>query len=161
MKRATKYVDQRRLGAVLWQAQRTLTVAAERLLRAEGLGLSQARALMVLGDQPGLSGAALARRLLVTSQSAGTLLAQLDAKGWVRREPHAVHGAVLESFLTETGKEKLERVVRIMDAFDARLVAQLGAEPRDRLLDSLLTCMEAARNMIEGEDEPASNAPAP
>lgn len=144
-------VQYRRLGAVVWQTQRALSAAVERLLRGEGLGLSQARALMVLGDQPGLSGAALARSLLITAQSAGTLLSQLEAKGWVERKPHPVHQAVLESVLTEAGRDKLGRVIHIMDAFDARLGRDLGAERRDELFRSLRTCLETATRMLQEE----------
>ncbi len=152
MKIEIEYVEYRRIGAALWQAQRTLGVAIERFLREEGLGLSQALALMALRDEPGLSGAALARRLLITAQSAGTLLAQLDAQGWIDRRPHAIHRAIFEASLSPAGAEKLDRVNEIFDAFDARLGKQLSDGERNQLFHSLRTCLDAAIEMLrEGE----------
>ena len=152
MKTPIEHVEHRRIGAAHWQAQQTLGVAIERFLRAEGLGLSRSLALMALRDEPGLSGAALARRLLITAQSAGTLLTQLDGQGWMDRKPHAVHCAVLERFLFPAGHTKLKRMNDIFDDFDARLGMQLSAEERSQLSHSLRICLNAAVDMLRDGD---------
>ena len=78
------------------------------------------------------------------------MLAQLDAQGWIDRKPHAVHRAIFEASLSPAGTDKLDRVIEIFDAFDARLGKQLGAEERSQLFHALRTCLNAAMDMLRG-----------
>ena len=55
---------------------------------------------------------------------------------------------VFETFLSPAGNEKLDRVIEIFDAFDARLGRQPSAEERNQLFHALRTCLNAAMDML-------------
>ena len=58
-----------------------------------------------LADEPGLSGAQLARRLLITPQGAQLALTSLERSGLVERKPDPAHGRILRAYLTDQGRE--------------------------------------------------------
>lgn len=153
MSKEKENVPSHRIGAALWQADRAFSIALERTLKPEGIGMTQALALIALRNQPGLSGAALARFLRITAQSAGTLLTQLDQQGLVVKRPHAVHRAIVEAFLSEEGEAKLARVQQIFADFDAQIAEHLSLRERDELYRALQTCLKAATDMISDDKE--------
>ena len=96
-----------RLGLHIKRVEQELMAAKHAALRPLGLTVPQYVALYALHDQPGLSAAALARACLVTPQTIATVLANLEAKGLIGREPSELHGKVLVTRLTELGRARL------------------------------------------------------
>ena len=137
-----------RLGYALWQTQHAVERVHDRALEAVGITLTQAAALLHLNVQPGLSGAELARRLLVTPQSTATLLAQLEKKGWIQRAPHEVHRTLIEVTITGEGGDVLQRAIATMDATDKRIAEGLSVEEVEQLNQSLALCLSKAQSIL-------------
>lgn len=74
----------------------------------------------------GATGTELAERLGVTKQAAGQLADDLEARGYVRREPHPQGGRRRLIVLTPKAEEHLRIAGSVLHAFEAELAAQLG-----------------------------------
>lgn len=79
-------------------------------ISGEGVTPTQLGALNRLLSEPGLSGAELARRLLVTPQAAQLALTALEQSGLVERRADANHGRIVRSYLTPEGR----RIVKLI-----------------------------------------------
>ena len=66
----------------------------------------------MLKAYPGLSGADLARVALLTPQTVGVIIRNLERDGAIRKTPHPVHGRVLQWTLTRRGLTLLEKCRR-------------------------------------------------
>ncbi|MER7796782.1 MarR family transcriptional regulator [Microbacterium sp. NPDC096154] len=84
-----------------------------------------------------MSGSELARRLRVTPQSASTALGQLEALGWVRREPHPQHGRVILYLITPTGHEGAASARQRLASVQTELRGLLGHEQMARATEVL------------------------
>lgn len=82
-----------------------------------GVSTAQIGVLRQLSNEPGLSGADLARRLLITPQGVQLALKSLEDRGLVERKPDPQHARILQAFLTEQGRKTAAAVVS--DAVDA------------------------------------------
>lgn len=80
-------------------------------VKPHGVSTAQIGVLRQLTDQAGLSGAELARRLLISPQGVQAALAALQKRGLVERRPDPGHGRVLQAFLTDEGREVAAVVV--------------------------------------------------
>ncbi len=82
--------------------------AVNEALRPYGITPTQMGALRRLIQEPGLSGAELARRLLVTPQAAQLALSSLEKQGLVQRLPDPRHGRIVRTTVTREGR----RIIR-------------------------------------------------
>ena len=80
----------------------------------------------MLKAYPGLSGADLARVALLTPQTVGVIIRNLERDGAIRKTPHPVHGRVLQWSLTRRGGTLLDKCRQHVVALERRLVAGLG-----------------------------------
>ncbi|GIE28860.1 MarR family transcriptional regulator [Actinoplanes italicus] len=125
MRTTTRLPVDQRLGNLVKRAEQVVVAGKTAVLRDLDLTVPQYSALLVLGEHPGISGANLARRCMVTPQTMATMLANLETRGLVERRRSEDHGQVLVSRLTRSGQALLrkadERAVelerRIADAF--------------------------------------------
>lgn len=69
-----------------------------------GVSTAQVGLLRQLANEPGLSGAELARRLLITPQGVQLALTALERRGLVERKPDPRHGRILQAYLTDAGR---------------------------------------------------------
>src|SRR5690606_23323867 len=99
--------------------------------------------LRALSQESGLSGAALARRCMVTPQTMSSVLSTLEGRGLVERKPHPVHGHVVEVHLTPEGRSLLTRADEVVEAIEARLAAAFSPEETETLLSYLGRGLEA------------------
>ncbi|WP_328903469.1 MarR family transcriptional regulator [Streptomyces sp. NBC_00441] len=134
-----------RLGLDIKRAEQALMAAKSAALKDAGLTVAQYAALLALSDNPGISGAALARACLVTPQAMAGVLKHLEERGLIARSAHPYHQKMLETRLTEEGTETLrhadERAVRI----ERRIADALTPGERDTLRDLLARCVTAIR----------------
>ena len=79
----------------------------------------------MLRAYPGLSGADLARVALLTPQTVGVIIRNLERDGAIRKTPHPVHGRVLQWTLTRRGGALLDKCRRPVQALERRLAAGL------------------------------------
>ena len=82
----------------------------------------------MLRAYPGLSGADLARVALLTPQTVGVIIRNLERSGAIRMTPHPVHGRVLQWTLTRRGGTLLAKCRRHAQSLERRLMAGLGAK---------------------------------
>jgi DNA-binding MarR family transcriptional regulator len=112
---------------VFHQGYRTVNDA----IRPYGVTPTQLGALNRLIAEPGLSGAELARRLLVTPQAAQLAVVALEKRGFVERIPDANHGRIVRTYLTKEGRRLTATcMVHALEAEDAFLAVLDAAERR-------------------------------
>ncbi|MEI9923587.1 MAG: MarR family transcriptional regulator [Bradyrhizobium sp.] len=116
------------LGYLLRQAQAAARLTLERALDDLGITPPQFAVLTMLRAYPGLSGADVARVALLTPQTVGVIIRNLERDGAIRKTPHPVHGRVLQWSLTRRGGTLLDKSRQRVVALERRLVAELGAK---------------------------------
>jgi DNA-binding MarR family transcriptional regulator len=116
------------LAYLLRQAQAATRLTLERALDDLGVTPPQFAVLTMLRAYPGLSGADLARVALLTPQTVGVIIRNLERDGAIRKTPHPAHGRVLQWTLTRRGGTLLDKCRRRAVALERRLVAGLGAK---------------------------------
>ena len=98
-------------------------------------------------SHPGLSGADLARVALLTPQTVGVIVRNLERDGAIAKSPHPVHGRVLQWTLTRRGARLLENCRRHALALERRLAAGLNAKSQvtvRRWLSKIATDLQEA-----------------
>jgi DNA-binding MarR family transcriptional regulator len=113
------------LAYLLRQAQAATRLTLERALAELKVTPPQFAVLTMLRAYPGLSGADLARVALLTPQTVGVIIRNLERDGAIRKMPHPVHGRVLQWNLTRHGETLLDQCRRHVDAVERRLAAGL------------------------------------
>jgi DNA-binding MarR family transcriptional regulator len=120
--------EQGHLAYLLRQAQAATRLTLERRLADLGVTPPQFAVLTMLRAYPGLSGADLARVALLTPQTVGVIIRNLERDGAIKKTPHPVHGRVLQWTLTRRGATLLDKSRRPVRALERRLIAGLGAK---------------------------------
>jgi len=132
-----------RVGYQLKRAQHALRLEMDGALRGVGITTPRYAALSVLEEEPGVSGAELARRCFVTPQTMNGILAKLEDVGLVERGPHPEHGRVLRAYLTERGAERVGRAHEIVEAIEEHMLSRLGEDERLKLANTLRGCADS------------------
>ena len=112
-------------------------------VREYGLSVNEYSTLSVLANRHGLSNAQLARRSLVSPQSANEVLLALERKGLVGRRAHPAHGRILQTRLTAKGRRTLGACDDRVAEVEARMVAGLSEAERTGLRHALFDCVHA------------------
>lgn len=115
------------LAYLLRQAQAAARLSLERALADAGVTLPQFVVLTMLKAYPGLSGADLARVAVLTPQTVGVIIRNLERDGAIARTPHPVHGRILQWTLTERGLALLQTSRRHAGALERRLAKDMSA----------------------------------
>jgi DNA-binding MarR family transcriptional regulator len=115
------------IAYLLRQAQAAARLTMERTLADLGVTPPQFAVLTMLNAYPGLSGADVARVALLTPQTVGVIVGNLERDGAIKKTPHPVHGRVLQWTLTRHGASLLDKCRGRVTAVERRLVAGLGA----------------------------------
>jgi MarR family transcriptional regulator, organic hydroperoxide resistance regulator len=134
--------------AVLKLVARLRMVFRERLeerLRPIGVTMAQLQVLTALVNEPGMSGAQLARVRHVSPQTIHALLMATEERGWIRRSTHPENNRTLLATLTPQGqricargrKIALELQFHILSTFEANEVRRV-----ELLLEQMITNME-------------------
>jgi DNA-binding MarR family transcriptional regulator len=122
--------EQGYLAYLLRQAQAAARLTMERTLADLGVTPPQFIVLTMLKAYPGLSGADVARVALLTPQTVGVIIANLERDGAIRKTPHPIHGRVLQWTMTRRGATLLGKCRRRALALERRLTARLGTKAR-------------------------------
>lgn len=102
-------------------------------VKDHGVTTAQIGVLRQLTNQPGLSGAELARRLLITPQGVQLALTALEKRGLVERKQDPQHGRILQVFLTGEGRAVASAVVADAVAAHERVFGVLSEEEQEQL----------------------------
>jgi DNA-binding MarR family transcriptional regulator len=114
-------------------------------LRPQGVTTAQLQVLKVIRDEPGGSGAKLARACYVTPQSAQALLKSLEEGGWITRTKDRGNDRILAVRLTPDGQELLltaEKVAKVIEGKLWRGVAESSIEALNGVLEQCLANLE-------------------
>jgi len=128
------------VGYVLKQAASALRAAMDMALRPMELSVPQYACLELLGQQPGLSSAELARGVFVTRQSMHGVLRGLQDRGLLTRPDSAPHGRALPTRLTPAGRRRLHAASTAVRAVEQQMLTPLPPTAQRRLRDDLATC---------------------
>jgi DNA-binding MarR family transcriptional regulator len=131
-------------GFLLRQAWVELRAALEGVLREHGITPPQYGALSVLARDAPMSGADLARASSTTAQATNGVVATLEREGLVERRPHPTHGRILEVFLSDEGKRRVEAANPAVRELEAIIEAGYASEQVAAIKEWLVT---AARRM--------------
>lgn len=133
------------IGYAVKEAAAALRGAMDEALRPLDLSVPQYSSLEVLGQQPGLSAAQLARRTFVTRQSTQGVLQGLAARGLLTRPEAAPQGRALPTELTPAGRALLQAASRAVAEVERRMLEAFSAEEQRRLHHDLGRCATALR----------------
>ena len=118
--------EQGYLAYLLRQAQAAARLQMERSLANLGVTPPQFVVLTMLRAYPGLSGAELARVALLTPQTVGVIIGNLERDRAIARAPHPVHGRMLQWTLTHRGDRILESCRRRACTLERKLATGLN-----------------------------------
>ncbi|GII28372.1 MarR family winged helix-turn-helix transcriptional regulator [Planotetraspora mira] len=132
-----------RLGLDVKRAEQRLMAAKHIAVKAAGLTVPQYAALLVLAANPGISAAALARECLVTPQAMTVVLKNLLEHGLIERGPHQWHRTMLETHLTDAGREALRTADAAAVVIERRIADAFTPDERDTFRDLLARFTQA------------------
>ena len=111
------------------------------MARAHGITAVQYTALTVLRRQPGMSGAQLARRSFVSAQAGSEMIAHLERKALVRRDPHPSNRRILCIRLTEEGQAVVNACEVEMEKIEGRMLDGVATDGASELYEILDVCI--------------------
>lgn len=117
-----------------------IEAAFEAALAHYGLSSAQWGILRLLQENPGASGAEIARFARVTPQAVATMLQRLEKAELIIRQA-ATSGRVVETYLTAQGEELLEKGARVAEKIDAQVFADFSVEEQARFNEYMLRCI--------------------
>ena len=135
-----------RLGYVLKQAQHGLRIRMDNALAATGLTTPQYSTLCCVVAEPGISNAALARRVFLTPQTTQGIIAILERDGLVARAADESHGRILCTKLTAKGRKVLDKSHGAVSKIESELVAGISEDETQLLIELLRRCVKNMRS---------------
>jgi DNA-binding MarR family transcriptional regulator len=125
----------------------------ERLRRGTDVSFAHLVVLDQLEQEPGIPGARLARRLLVTAQTMTGLLRRLEADGAIERRPDPHNRRADRWYLLPAGRGRLQSARRAGGPVMTQMLSQLSAREVSELRGYLERCvagLESADNADSG-----------
>ena len=121
-----------------------------------GVSTAQIGVLRQLSNEPGLSGAELARRLLITPQGVQLALTALERRGLVERKQDPRHKRILQTYLTDEGRNVVATVLSDAVAAHEEVFGVLSAEEQETLRELLSRVVEKGTGHELFKDHPVS-----
>jgi DNA-binding MarR family transcriptional regulator len=114
-------------------------------LRPQGVTTAQLQVMKAISQEPGMSGAQLARSCYVTPQSVQALLKGLEEDGWIVRSKDRVNDRVRNASLTPEGMKLLVNAEKEAKVIEARLwrgVSEASVAALNAVLEQCLANLE-------------------
>ena len=130
---------------ILWllkQAFHFSLTTVNEAISGHGVTTAQIGLMRQLANEPGLSGAELARRLLISPQGAQLALSALERRGLVERKQDPQHGRILQAYLTDQGRAVTSTVLADALAAHETLFGVLSSDEQQQLHDLLARVVE-------------------
>jgi len=127
---------------LLKQAWYFALTAVNDAISEHGVSTAQIGVLRQLAVEPGLSGAELARRLLITPQGVQLAVKSLEQRGLVERRRDPQHARILQVFLTDEGQVVAHAAVSDAIAAHAAVFDVLTPEEQKTLRELLARVVE-------------------
>jgi DNA-binding MarR family transcriptional regulator len=146
-----------RIGFLLKSLQHSLRQTIDETLRKQGVELSFAHfaALFNLHHEPGISGAQLARRAMVSAQTMNSALRALEREGLIERRAHPDSRRADSWSLTAAGLRELGRAREVGSGVFSRMLGALDANEIAALENYLGRCVAA----LDGDGRLSETAP--
>ena len=138
-----------RLTYVIARLERIIKQRMTQVLAPLGVTVVQYTALSILRRRSDLSNAQLARRTYVSPQGMNQILDQLDAAGWIIREPHATHGRIKTVRLSEQGKKMLTACDQVVQQVEVEMLKNIEATEHQKMNRLLIECVQALQGGFE------------
>lgn len=110
-----------------------------------GLTMPQLRLLLIMRDEPGVTGGVLAERFAVNPSTITGHVEKLLQRGLVRREEDDLDRRVQHNYLTEDGADLVGRLERAAGHYLIAILERLAPEQLERLSAALSDLVGAAR----------------
>lgn len=140
---------------ILWhlkQAWYFSLTAVNDAVSKHGVSTAQIGVLRQLSNEPGLSGADLARRMLITPQGVQLALKALEQRGLVERKPDPQHARILKAYLTADGRKVAAAVVSDAIAAHEAVFGVLTPDEQRTLRDLLARVVEKGTGHTLADD---------
>lgn len=130
---------------ILWllkQAFHFSLTTVNEAISGHGVTTAQIGLMRQLADEPGLSGAELARRLLISPQGVQLALSALEGRGLVERKQDPQHGRIMQAYLTGEGRAVTAAALADAIAAHENVFAVLTGDEQQLLHDLLARVVE-------------------
>lgn len=138
-------------GFLLRQAWHAFRASMDSAVREAGLTSPQYAVLSVIAQEPGISGADLARVYSATPQAMNELLLTLERDGLVTRTPHPTHGRIRQTHMTTEGERRLAKATPAVRKLEATIAGEVDDVSLDGVKRWLVACAKRC------EDPPPSD----
>ena len=125
-------------------------------INSHGVTTAQIGLMRQLANEPGLSGAELARRLLISPQGVQLAITALEGRGLVERKQDPQHGRILQAYLTDQGRAVVSAVLADALVAHDRVFGVLDADEQQTLHDLLVRVVEQGTGNPLFTDHPES-----
>ena len=107
-----------------------------------GLSTAQYAVLTAIDEEPGSSGAQVARRCFMTPQSVNGLIATLEREKLIVRTASEKHGRIIEMKLSASGRLRLKTAHRMLRDIEKQMLQLLDEDQQKSLALLLDRCLE-------------------
>jgi DNA-binding MarR family transcriptional regulator len=145
MPRAARLVETPRMLYLFRRLQLATYARMEKDLRSHAVTPTEYMVMSSLAFRGESSSAQLSRRFRVRPQSMIKLVLNLEARGFVQRSARENDKRTLEISLTDSGAAALAQCDTIVDAIEADVLADLGAEDRLHFRRYVQSALDRAR----------------
>ncbi len=128
------------IGFLLRQAQTAVRGAIERAIKPLGVTPAQLALLSVLVHEGMVSSADLAKLAMMTAQSAGGVVQNMEKAGWVTREKARTHGRILWLKLTPEGRRVAAQAQKRAGDIEREMLRGLDAATEATIRTWLVSC---------------------
>ncbi|KRE23314.1 MarR family winged helix-turn-helix transcriptional regulator [Agromyces sp. Soil535] len=139
------------LPYTLWRTQNAVHRFVQSEVEDLGVTVTQLGLAVHLHKLGPLSASDMSRGFRITPQSVATALARLDRIGWVRRQPHPVHGRVVLYTMTDVGLRGVNEGTKRMAGVTARVAGIVSdSDAEEAVVSELRRILHA----LEGSSRP-------
>ena len=128
------------IGFLLRQAQTAVRGAIERAIQPLGVTPAQLSLLSVLVHEGVISSADLAKTAMMTAQSAGGVVQNMEKAGWVAREKARTHGRIIWLKLTPEGRRVAAEAQKRAGAIEREMLRGVDAATEAAIRRWLVDC---------------------
>ncbi len=144
-----RQVERRRAAQMMKRILIHFHSQMDEALRPQGVTIAQLRLLKTIREEPGASGAQLARSCYMTPQSAQSLLTGLQRDGWVVRSKGRGNDRILAARVTPEGEKLLETAEKAAKVIEGKLwrgVTEDSVEALNAVLEQCLANLGSESN---------------
>jgi DNA-binding MarR family transcriptional regulator len=145
-----RQVERRRAAQMMKRILIHFRGQMDEALRPQGVTTAQLHLLKTVRQEPGASGAQLARSCYMTPQSAQSLLTGLERDGWIVRSKGRGNDRILAARLTPEGEKLLETAEKAAKIIEGKLwrgVAEDSIEALNGVLEQCLANLGPESNV--------------